>query len=124
MRTQNERRYRRSNNKTRALNYQLEACRQAAKLEGMVIADETGTPLAATGDIRSCEEVSARLAIVGRKVPEFHGVMFSDDASYSVSMQRFHIGDEELYMCAIGGHLAPRTSQMSRSINGAQRILA
>ncbi len=119
-----ERRNRRSNNTTRALGFQLEACRRAAKLEGMVIADETGVPLATSGDLRSCDEVAARLAIVGRKVPEFHGVMFSDEASYSVSMKRFHIGDDELYMCAIGGHLALRTSEVNRSIGGAVRILS
>ena len=124
MGSQNERRIRRSNNTTRALSYQLEAARRAAGLEGMVIADDEGTMLAASGDLRSCDEVAARLAIVGRKVPEFHGVMFSDDASYSVSMKRFLIEDNELYMCAIGGHLAPRHSQMARSINGAHRILS
>ncbi len=90
----------------------------------MVITDDSGLPLAASGDVGSCDEVAARLALVGRKVPEFHGVMFSDSASFSVSMRRFQVGNSELFMCAIGGNVAPRNSQISRSILGAQRILA
>ncbi len=124
MQTTKERRTCRSENTTRALSFQLEACRREASLEGMVITDDSGMPLAISGDVGSCDEVAARLALVGRKVPEFHGVMFSDVSSYSVSMRRFEVGGSELYMCAIGGYLAPRNNQMNRSILGAQRILS
>lgn len=121
--TTRDRRRHRSENTYTALRHQLESCRRTAGLDGMVLTDESGLPLAASGDEGSCDEVAARLALVGRKVPAFVGVLLSDRGSLAVSMQRFNVGESELYMCAIGGHPDPRAAQIERSINGASRIL-
>lgn len=118
-----DRRRNRSDNTYTALRNQLEACRRTAGLEAMVLTDESGLALAGSGDADTCDEAAARLALVGRKIPAFVGVLLSDRGSMSVSMQRFSVGESELYMCAIGGQPDPRAAQIERSINGASRIL-
>ena len=123
MKISRERRQNRSDNTYSALRYQLEACRRRAGLEGMVLTDESGLALATSGAVGSCDEVAARLALVGRKVAAFSGVLFSDRGSWEVSMRRFEIGESELYMCAVGGSPDPRVAEIERSIDGASRIL-
>src|SRR5262245_50820945 len=69
-----ERRRRRSKDPLQALHLQLDACRRAAALDGMVLSDEDGLLLAATGDRDACDEVAARLPLIGRRSPAFEGV--------------------------------------------------
>ncbi len=119
-----ERRKRRSELTTEALSFQLDECRRTAKLEGMVLSDEAGMCLASAGNTESCEEVAARLPLVGRRVRDFDGVLFSDQRGFAVRMRRFHIGESELYVCAIGGRPDQRDRQILRSITAVTRILA
>jgi hypothetical protein len=118
-----ERRKRRSDHLNRALEYQLEACREDAGLEAMLLTDDEGLAVAASGEAGACDELAARLALIGRKVPEFVGILFSAEGSREVSMQRFAIDGAELYMCAVGGGPDPRARQIRRSIGGCARIL-
>jgi hypothetical protein len=118
-----ERRMRRSDITTVALAYQLDECRRAAQLEAMVLSDEVGVCLALSGDPYSCEEVAARLPLVGRRVRDFDGVLFSPERGFAVRMRRFQIGDSDLYVCAIGGRPDQRDRQIMRSITGVTRIL-
>lgn len=118
-----ERRRRRSINTTQALCYQLDACRRSAGLQGMVLSDEDGVCLAAAGDTDACDEVAARMPLVGRKVPTFDGVLFSAESNWSVTMRRFEMFGADLYMCAIGGDEITRDHQVDQSIDGAERIL-
>lgn len=124
MATHMERRSKRSDNTSQALRYQLEACRREAGLEGMVLADEEGLALAASGDADHCDEIAARLALVGARVADFAGVLLSAEGAWQVSMRRFAIDGSELYMCAIGGDAEPRAAQIDRSIGGCSRILS
>lgn len=119
-----DRRKRRSDLASVALSYQLEECCRTAQLEAMVLSDEAGLCLAQSGDPGSCEEIAARLPMVGRRVPEFDGVLFSPVRGFAVRMRRFVIGASELYMCAIGGRPDLRDREIDRSIAGALRILA
>lgn len=119
-----DRRKRRSNNTTRALRYQLDMCRRASMLEGMVLSDEHGICLAQSGNVAACDEVAARLPLMGQKVRDFAGVMYSAERRYQVRMRRFHVGQGELYVCAIGGRSDQRDRQVLRSITGVSRILA
>jgi hypothetical protein len=117
-----ERRNKRSANTTRALCYQLEACRQEGNLTGMVLADDDGCCIAASGDGLACDEVAAQMPLVGRKVAEFEGILFSLHQRYDVKMRRFDFHGAELYMCAIG-ESKQRDSQIAHSIGGVSRIL-
>jgi hypothetical protein len=117
-----ERRNLRSANTTRALCYQLEACRQEADLAGMVLADEDGCCLAASGDGSACNEVAAQMPLLGRKVAEFEGVLYSLEEQYDIKMRRFDFFGADLYMCAIG-ESRQRDNQLDHGIGGVARIL-
>lgn len=118
-----ERRRRRSQNITRALRYQLDACQGDARLDGMVLSDEDGLTLAAAGDDRTCDEVAAHLPLIGRKVESFEGVLLSSHQGMEVAIRRFRVFGSDLYLAAIGGRAAQRKKQLSRSRRGVARIL-
>ena len=118
-----DKRKRRSENTTLALHYQLEHSRAAARLDGMVLSDQDGFCLAASGDPEACQEVAARLPMIGRKVPEFQGVLFSAESGWQIRMETIQVGGSELYLCAIGNQ--PDAERvMSRSEFGVRRILS
>ena len=119
-----ERRRRRSDNTTRALSYQLEACRTEARLEGMVLSDEEGVCMARSGDGGTCDEVAARLPLIGRKTEAFEGVLLSAGRGWEVAVRRFRVEGGELYLAAIGGRPSEREAQLGRSEAGVSRILA
>jgi hypothetical protein len=123
MRIARERRQRRSDNTTLALHYQLDACRRAARLDGLILSDEDGFCLASSGDPRACHEVAARLPFIGRKVAEFEGVLLGTEGSWRICMHRFGVPGGDLYLCAIGTGGAERDRQLARSRGGVRRIL-
>jgi hypothetical protein len=124
MRIVRERRRRRSENTTLALHYHLETCRTAGRLDGMVLSDEDGFCLAASGDPEACQEVAARLPFIGRKVPQFDGFLFSAESGWRIRMERVTVDGSNLYLCAIGsGKTAPQ-DPITASRHGVQRILA
>jgi len=108
---------------TEALRLQLHACREAADLTGIVLSDEDGVCIASSGDEVTCEEIAARLPLVGRKVKDFEGILFSPWKGVEVRMRRFHVDGAELYMAAIGSTKSQRDLQLNRSIGGVARIL-
>jgi len=123
MRIARERRQRRSDNTTLALHYQLDACRQTAKLDGLILSDEDGFCLAASGDPQACQEVAAQLPFIGRKVRDFEGVLLGTEGGWRICMHRFGVPDGELYLCAIGAAGTERDRQLARSRGGVRRIL-
>lgn len=118
-----ERRHRRSRNTTKALYYQLDACRADANLEAVVLSDEDGLCLASAGDRETCDEIAANLPFVGSKAPDFEGVLFSPRKAWKVGVRRFEVLGTELYLCVAGGRGESRTTQLARSMGGIARIL-
>jgi hypothetical protein len=120
-----ERRQRRSDTQGQALFYQLDASRTRASLEAMILADRNGLCVAASGeDSDMCDEFAAHMAIVCDRVTYFQGSVLSPSTRREVHMQRFQVGDDELFLCAIGGDSALRDYEISRSASGVNRILA
>lgn len=119
-----ERRQRRSSTQGQALFYQLDASRERAALEAMILADKTGLCVAASGDDDVCDELAAHMAIVCDRVPSFEGSVLSPTARHEVYMQRFDVGDEALFLCAVGGDSSLRGYEISRSAGGVTRILS
>lgn len=120
-----ERRQRRSNSQGQALFYQLEASRERARLEAMILADRQGLCVAASADDSDlCDEFAAHMAIVCDRVDHFEGSVLSPTARREVNMQRLQVGDDELFLCAVGGDSALRDYEISRSASGVSRILA
>jgi hypothetical protein len=123
MTSKTNRRSHRSHDTLEALHLQLDACRKDAELDGMVLSDEDGLTLAATGDAVACDEIAARLPLIGRKVSDFEGVLLSAENGWRVRMRRFIVAGTELYLCAIGGS-EQRDAELGRGVGGAARILA
>lgn len=123
MRTQ-ERRRRRAQTVTLALTYQLDDCCKDGGIEAMVIADDDGLPLAAAGDTYACDEVAARMVLVGPKIKSFDGTLFGGGARWDVQMAKVAIDGSELLVCAVGGSPDQRRRQIARGAAGAMRILA
>jgi hypothetical protein len=124
MRAPPDRRHRRSHDPIEALTLQLEACRRAAGLDGMVLSDADGLCLAAAGDRAACDEIAAQLPLIGQKIAAFEGVLLSDGAGWAVGVRRFAAASGELYLAAIGGSSIERDRELGRGLDGAARILA
>jgi hypothetical protein len=120
----NERRRRRSSDPNQAISFQLETCRRAGGLEAMILADDHGLCIAASGYAPACEEVAARVSVMNREVPGFEGEIWTDHERWRVHVRRFHIDGMELCLCAVGGMDDGRAHQVERSLRGVKRILA
>jgi hypothetical protein len=119
-----ERRRRRADLITQALHYQLAACCEDGRIEAMVVADGDGLPLASSGDTYACDEVAARMVLVGARIREFHGTLIGAGHLWQVQMQKVQVDGAELLVCAVGGTAEARKKQIVRGAEGALRILA
>ncbi|MBA3538496.1 MAG: hypothetical protein H0T79_02605 [Deltaproteobacteria bacterium] len=123
MRT-HERRRLRATTATQALRFQLAACCKDGAIDAMVVADEDGMPLASSGDTYACDEVAARMVLVGTRIKEFAGTLLGQGVQWNVQMAKVEIEGTELLVCAVGGTAEQRTRQIARGASGALRILA
>ena len=119
-----ERRVRRAGTVTLALSYQLDDCCKDGHIEAMVVANEDGLPLAAAGDSYACDEVAARMVLVGPRISSFDGTLLGNGKRYDVQMTKVKVDGSELLVCAVGGTPAQRSRQIARGAAGALRILA
>ncbi|MFN0253766.1 MAG: hypothetical protein ACKV2T_43265 [Kofleriaceae bacterium] len=119
----NERRHRRANITRKALEYQLLSCCEDGRIEAMVVADGDGLALAASGDSYACDEVAARMVLVGRRIDEFSGTLLGAGHAWQVQMRKIAFEGAELLVCAVGGTPESRQRQIKRGAEGALRIL-
>jgi len=119
-----ERRRRRADTTTQALSYQLAACCEDGRIEAMVVADGDGLPLASSGDTYACDEVAARMVLVGPRIQSFDGTLLGSGHKWDVQMVKVHVDGSELLVCAVGGSREARNRQIQRGAEGALRILA
>ena len=117
-----ERRRRRGATTTESLRYQLDACCTDGRLEAMVLADEDGLLLASSG--QACDEVAAKMAVLGCRIREFTGTLLEHGQKWDVQMVKVAIEGTELLVCAVGGSVDQRQRQIARGAEGAARILA
>ncbi|HEY4056376.1 MAG TPA: hypothetical protein VGM39_07195 [Kofleriaceae bacterium] len=119
-----ERRRRRSSTTTQALEYQLLACCEEGRIEAMIVADSDGLALASSGEEFACEEIAARMVLVGRKIEQFSGTLLGAGHAWQVQMKKIMHEGTELLVCAVGGSADARERQIKRGSEGAQRILS
>lgn len=119
-----ERRRRRAQTLTLALSYQLDDCCRDGGIQAMVIADGDGLPLAAAGDAYACDEVAARMVLVGPRIRSFDGTLLGGGSHWDVQMTKVDVDGSELLVCAVGGSPDQRRRQIARGAAGAMRILA
>jgi hypothetical protein len=120
----NERRSRRSAQTGTALTYQLAACCAEGQIDAMVVADDNGLPLASSGDEVACDEIAARMAVVGSKIDDFSGTLLGEGIHWQVQMTKVEVEGTELLVCAVGGTAEARRRQILRGAAGTRRILA
>lgn len=106
-----------------AIRLQLDHSRSQAQCSAMVLADEDGLCLSAVGD-GPLEEIAVYSAMLGNKVENFEGTLYSHEACFSVRIRRFTAAGARLVLCAVGGGGEPRASGIQRSVGGVSRILA
>ncbi len=119
-----ERRHRRAETATQALEYQLDACCETGRIEAMVVADGDGLPLASSGDTFACDEVAARMVLVGPRIQSFDGTLLGSGHKWDVQMMKVTVDGSELLVCAVGGSPEARDREMRRGADGALRILS
>ena len=119
-----ERRRRRAESITLALTYQLDDCCKDGAIDAMVVADGDGLPLAAAGDGYACDEVAARMVLVGPRIRSFNGTLLGGGQRWDVQMTKVKVDNSELLVCAVGGSAEQRKKQIARGAAGAVRILA
>jgi hypothetical protein len=119
-----ERRRRRATSTTLALTYQLDDCCRDGAIDAMVVADRDGLPLAAAGNAYACDEVAARMVLVGPRIRAFDGTLLGGGQRWDVQMTTVSVDGSELLVCAVGGSAAQRKRQITRGAAGALRILA
>lgn len=107
-----------------ALRFQLLQCCEDGKIDAMIVVDGDGLPLASSGDTHACDEVAARMVLIGQRIDKFAGTLLGDGAKWDVQMQKVWVDDSELLVCAVGGSATQRDSQIARGAEGALRILA
>lgn len=99
------------------------SCCEDGRIEAMVVADGDGLALAASGDSNACDEVAARMVLVGRRINEFSGTLLGAGHAWQVQMRKIAIEGSELLVCAVGGTAEARQRQIKRGAEGALRIL-
>jgi hypothetical protein len=119
-----ERRRRRSDDPLEAMRLQLDACRRDARVDAMVIFDEQGLSLAASGSFHTCDEVAATLPLIGRNLDYFEGEVSSPEGAWDLAMRRFCVDGGSLFVCAVGGGTRERTRQLARTMSCATRLLS
>lgn len=115
-----ERRLRRSQEPATALRYQLEHTRDRARLEAVVLADESGLVVGEAGDPAVCTELAAIAPWMQRTPGHFPMPPLLRGAD--VWLRSVSIHGSALHLAAIGGSIA-RDAVLSCSARGVERIL-
>jgi hypothetical protein len=116
-----ERRRRRTQDRDLALRYQIEHARLTGRLEALVLADDSGLPLAYAGDDAVCEELAAMAPFLNRTVMPMPMSPLLRGADVAVRTVRVH--GMSLHLASIGGTVA-RDALLASSLRGVERILA
>lgn len=116
-----ERRLRRTTDRFLALRYQLEHTRESGGLEALVLADDAGLVVAASGDDAVCAELGAVAPLVARSIMgmPMPGLLRGAE----VAIRSVSACGHQLYLACVGGGVA-RDVHLHSSRAGIERILA
>lgn len=116
-----DRRRERSTDRATALRYQLEHVRMRGQIEALVVADDEGLLLAASGDPSVCEELGAIAPLVAqspfgmRMPPLLRGG--------EVALRPVTAYGQQLWVACLGGGMA-RDAHLTNAERGVGRILS
>lgn len=120
-----ERRRRRSNDTITALHYQLSSTRAEAKLEAVVLVDDSGCLVAGAGAWPVCEELAAYAPLLAHKSAIRNAVVGSRIATLSgtVEVELLWVDGGEALICGRGGAGEGRRASLAHAAEGCRRIL-
>ncbi len=127
-----ERRVRRSEWVSRAVNLQLAACLDRYGLPSIVVGDDRGMLVGSARELSEIDEaVLAFAPLLCRTDARADRVELADrmrrdvppQSQRQLSVRRFRIGGEPLYLCAIGERTRAKEAAMVHAITGLKRIL-
>jgi len=119
-----DRRRRRSSDLGEALRYQLDACREDAALQAVLVSDDMGLCVAASGAGSGEDELAAHLPQTARQGLRALPSLFAPGLEREVEVKRFAVGRSVLIACAVGGGAKTRAEVLARTEAGFRRILA
>ena len=120
-----ERRRRRSDDPITALHYQLSHTRSEARLEAVVLVDDTGCLVAGAGAWPICEELAAFAPLLADRQSVTSAVVGGRLAAIEpeVFVRPLSLDGCEALLCGRGGDPA-RADLIARAADGCRRILA
>lgn len=125
-----ERRIRRSPQAHTAIVYQLEHLFKTQGLSHFVLGDSRGLVLAAAGDPEAAAVLAAYVPMLaasrGRSRDESAAkleAMLPGVSVESLSVRRFEVDGEPLYLCSVGQQQVTREASLYRAVTGIRRIL-
>lgn len=122
-----ERRRRRSDDPITALHYQLAHTRSEARLEAVVLVDDTGCLVAGAGAWPLCEELAAFAPLLADRRAVGNTVVGSRLAAIEpeVFVRSLSLDGMDALLCGRGGEGdATRADLIARAADGCRRILA
>jgi hypothetical protein len=119
-----DRRRRRSDDPITALHYQLSSSRAEARLEALVLVDDTGCLVAGAGAWPVCEELAAYAPLLADRAAVGNGVVGSRIAAIEpeIEVRTVSIDGCEAVICGRGGG-SSRADSIARAAAGCRRIL-
>jgi hypothetical protein len=119
-----DRRRRRSDDPITALHYQLSSARAEARLEALVLVDDTGCLVAGAGAWPVCEELAAYAPLLAYPSAVGNGVVGSRIAAIGpeVEVRTVALDGCEAVICGRGGG-SSRAEWIDRAAVGCRRIL-
>jgi len=119
-----DRRRLRSDDPITALHYQLSHARREARLDALVLVDESGCLIAGAGAWPACEELAAYAPLFGDPFEPLSAVPSTRIAEIDaqVETQRVEIDGFDALLCGRGGGEG-RSATIERAAEGCRRIL-
>jgi hypothetical protein len=118
-----ERRQKRSYNTHKALGLQLASCAARANLSALILAEDQGLPVAATGNVEEAEEVAAMAPSLARDSGCWHGSVQTAEGIKSVTVCPVPTELGRLFLCAVSRVGARVDTELIRGGHGVRRIL-
>jgi len=120
-----ERRENRSDNIYKALELQLSATARRARFSALVLTEDQGLTVAASGDVDKVEEIAVLSPKLAPGSRFWQGnIRSSDGSNRSVTVAPVETGAGHLYLCALGNVSATAIAELQLSGRGIDRILA
>ena len=127
-----DRRQKRSQETTEAIELQLEHLADTCELEHLVLADSSGLMLACSGSSDSGQALAAYAPVFRRhleqgkrrRVMRKLGDLLPGVSGQRLTVRRFRLNGEHHFLCVVGPEETVRQANLYRAVTGIRRIVA